>query len=98
VQDVLAVSKEGFHVYTSKWWNAVDALIILAFVVSYVNGSQQCGNQGIKWKPQNVAFIIAEVIFSSAIIMCFFHLTHILQVGDQITVSLSSVFWLNNKY
>ena len=27
---------------------------------------------------------IADVIFSSAVIMCFFHLTHILQVGDQI--------------
>ena len=36
VQEVLAANREGFHVYKSKWWNVVDSLIIVAFVVSYV--------------------------------------------------------------
>ena len=93
VQDVLAVSREGFHVYKSKWWNAVDSLIILAFVASYVIWFSAMWHSGNKWKPLNVALIyhIADVIFSSAVIVFlsnyrFFHLTHILQVGDQIIV------------
>ena len=81
VQEVLAVNREGFHVYKSKWWNVVDSLTILAFVVSYV-----IWYSGNKWEPGNVAFVFADVIFSGAIVMSFFHLTHIFQVGDQILV------------
>ena len=83
VQEVVAASREGFHVYKSKWWNVVDSLIIVAFLVSYV-----IWYSGNKWEPQNVAFVIADVIFSSAIVMSFFHLTHIFQVGDQIIVKV----------
>ena len=94
VQEVVAVSREGFHVYKSKWWNVVDSLIILAFVVSYVTWYS-----GNKWNPENVTFVVADVIFSSAIVMSFFHLTHIFQVGDQLIVRVFfSMFLLNNKY
>ena len=88
VQEVLAVSREGFHVYKSKWWNVVDSLIIVAFVVSYVIWFSAMWYSGNKWKPQNVVFLIADVIFSSAIVLSFFHLTHIFQVGDQIIVKV----------
>ena len=86
VQEVLAASREGFHVYKSKWWNGVDSVIILAFLVSYAIWFAAMWQSGNKWKPENHVFIIADVIFSSAIVMSFFHLTHIFQVGDQITV------------
>ncbi|XP_074637783.1 short transient receptor potential channel 5-like isoform X2 [Acropora palmata] len=37
---------------------------------------------GKKWRPEKNAFIAADVIFSSAIIISFFHLTHIFQVDS----------------
>ena len=86
VQEVLVASREGFHVYKSKWWNIVDSLIIVAFVASYVIWFSAMWYSGNKWEPENVAFLIADVIFSSAVVMSFFHLTHIFQVGDQIIV------------
>ena len=96
VQEVLAVSREGFHVYKSKWWNVVDLVIISVFLVSYVIWFVAMWQSGNKWKPEKLPFIIADVIFSSAIVMSFFHLTHIFQVGDQ--KIFFSVIWLNNKY
>ncbi|XP_044181648.1 short transient receptor potential channel 7-like [Acropora millepora] len=94
VQEVVAVSREGFHVYKSKWWNVVDSLIILAFVVSYV-----IWYSGNKWNPENVTFVVADVIFSSAIVMSFFHLTHIFQVNSVLgPLQLSLYRMLNDVF
>ena len=82
VQEALAVIREGFFVYISKWWNVVDSVIIFLFVLSFLQWVSVYGYFGKKWKPEKSGFIIADVIFSSAIVISFFHLTHIFQVGD----------------
>ena len=34
------------------------------------------------WKPEKVAFIVADGIYASAAVMAFFHLAHIFQVSS----------------
>ncbi|XP_015764581.1 PREDICTED: transient-receptor-potential-like protein [Acropora digitifera] len=82
IQEFLAAIREGFLVYLSKWWNVVDAVIIFLFVVSFVVWLSAYAHFGKKWRPEKNAFIVADVFFSSAIIISFFHLTHIFQVSD----------------
>ncbi|XP_074637768.1 short transient receptor potential channel 5-like isoform X2 [Acropora palmata] len=82
IQEFLAAIREGFFVYLSKWWNVVDSVIISLFVLSFVVWVSAYFHFGNKWKPEKNAFIVADVIFSSAIIISFFHLTHIFQVDS----------------
>ncbi|XP_074629600.1 short transient receptor potential channel 4-like [Acropora palmata] len=99
VQEVLVASREGIHVYKSKWWNIVDSLIIVAFVASYVIWFSAMWYSGNKWEPENVAFLIADVIFSSAVVMSFFHLTHIFQVDSVLgPLQLSLYRMLNDVF
>ncbi|KAK2555375.1 Short transient receptor potential channel 5 [Acropora cervicornis] len=82
IQELLAAIREGIFVYVSKWWNVVDALIIFFFLVSFAVWLLAYVHFGKKWRPEKNAFILADVIFSSAIIISFFHLTHIFQVDS----------------
>ncbi|XP_067017231.1 short transient receptor potential channel 4-like [Acropora muricata] len=82
IQEFLAAIREGFFVYFSKWWNVVDAVIIFLFVVSFVVWLSAYAHFGKKWRPEKNAFIFADLFFSSAIIISFFHLTHIFQVDS----------------
>ncbi|XP_015778813.1 PREDICTED: short transient receptor potential channel 4-like isoform X2 [Acropora digitifera] len=36
IQELLAANREGVLVYLSKWWNVVDAVIIILFVVAFM--------------------------------------------------------------
>ena len=82
MQELLAAIREGFLVYLSKWWNVFDSVIISLFMLSFVLWVSAYFHFGNKWKPEKNAFIAADVIYSSAIIISFFHLTHIFQVSD----------------
>ncbi|KAK2555386.1 Short transient receptor potential channel 5 [Acropora cervicornis] len=82
IQELLAAIREGFLVYLSKWWNVFDSVIISLFMLSFVVWVTAYFHFGNKWKPEKNAFIAADVIYSSAIIISFFHLTHIFQVDS----------------
>ncbi|XP_015764521.1 PREDICTED: short transient receptor potential channel 4-like isoform X2 [Acropora digitifera] len=82
IQEFLAAIREGFFFYLSKWWNIVDSVIISLFMLSLVLWVSAYFHFGNEWKPEKDAFIAADVIFSSAIIISFFHLTHIFQVDS----------------
>ena len=84
VQEVLASCREGCFIYFSKWWNVVDTMIVVLFALAYAMWGISYAYFGRQWKPENNAFITADVLFSSGIIMAFFHLTHIFQVRAQI--------------
>ncbi|XP_068731827.1 short transient receptor potential channel 4-like isoform X2 [Montipora capricornis] len=80
VQEVLASCREGCFIYFSKWWNVVDTMIIVLFALAYAIWGISYASFGRQWKPEKTAFITADVLFSSGIIMAFFHLTHIFQI------------------
>ena len=82
IQELLAAIREGVLVYLSKWWNVFDSVIISLFMLSFVLWVSAYFHFGNKWKPEKNEFIAADVIYSSAIIISFFHLTHIFQVSD----------------
>ncbi|XP_067017232.1 short transient receptor potential channel 5-like isoform X1 [Acropora muricata] len=82
MQELLAAIREGFLVYLSKWWNVFDSVIISLLMLSFVLWVSAYFYFGNKWKPEKNAFIAADVIYSSAIIISFFHLTHIFQVDS----------------
>ncbi|XP_068695743.1 short transient receptor potential channel 4-like [Montipora foliosa] len=82
VQEVLASCREGCFIYFSKWWNVVDTMIVVLFALAYAIWGISYAYFGWQWKPENNAFITADVLFSSGIIMAFFHLTHIFQVDS----------------
>ena len=83
VQEFLAFWREGCFIYFSKWWNVVDTMIILLFGFAYATWGISYAYFGWQWKPEKTAFITADVLFSSGIILAFFHLTHLFQVGAQ---------------
>ncbi|XP_068731891.1 short transient receptor potential channel 5-like isoform X1 [Montipora capricornis] len=82
VQEFLAYWREGCFIYFSKWWNVVDTMIILLFFSSYSIWVIFFAYYSKHWKPEKTPFIIAEVFFSSGIIVAFFHLSHIFQVDS----------------
>ncbi|XP_068731801.1 transient-receptor-potential-like protein [Montipora capricornis] len=82
VQEFLAFWREGCFIYFSKWWNVVDTMIILLFGFAYATWGISYAYFGGQWKPEKTAFITADVLFSSGIILAFFHLTHIFQVDS----------------
>ena len=80
VQESLEAGRQGFYVYISKWWNVVDTVIILFFLLAYAIWLFSWVRFG-KWKPEDPGFIVADVLYASATVMAFFHLTHIFQVS-----------------
>ena len=73
--------RQGFLNYTSKWWNVVDTLIVLTFLLSYTVWLSAWGYYG-EWKPKKSAFIVADVFYASATVMAFFHLAHVFQINS----------------
>ncbi|XP_078384472.1 short transient receptor potential channel 4-like isoform X1 [Oculina patagonica] len=81
LQGALEITRRGFLNYFSKWWNVVDTLIVLTFLLSYIVWLSAWGIYG-EWKPRKDAFIVSNTIYASATVMAFFHLAHILQVNS----------------
>ena len=81
LQEFLEAQRQGFYVYMSKWWNVVDTLIIVTFLASYAVWLLSWFYYG-KWKPRKAAFIVADVLYASATVIAYFHLTHIFQVDS----------------
>ncbi|XP_068695738.1 short transient receptor potential channel 6-like isoform X2 [Montipora foliosa] len=82
VQEFLEFWREGYFIYFSKWWNVVDTMIILLFASAYSIWLTSFAYYGKQWKPEKTSFIIADVFFSSGIVVAFFHLTHAFQVDS----------------
>ena len=80
MQEFLEARRQGYYVYMSKWWNIVDTIIISTFLVGYAMWIISWGSFG-KWNPREQVFVIADVLYASATVMAFFHLTHIFQVS-----------------
>ena len=80
MQEILEAKRQGCYVYMSKWWNIVDMVIIFTFVVSYVMWWISWSSFG-KWDPREQVFVFADVLYASATVVAFFHLTHIFQVS-----------------
>ncbi|KAJ7377773.1 Short transient receptor putative channel 4 [Desmophyllum pertusum] len=79
--EFLEAQRQGFYVYMSKWWNVVDTLIIVTFLAAYAVWLLSWVHYG-KWKPRKAAFIVANVLYASATVIAYFHLTHIFQVDS----------------
>ena len=62
----------------------MGTMIVVLFALSYAMWGISFASFGKQWIPENNAVIAADVLFSSGIIMAFFHLTHIFQVRAQI--------------
>lgn len=73
--------RQGFYVYLSKWWNVVDTLIVVNFLVAYAVWLLAWTYYG-NWKPRKLSFIVANVLYASATLVAYFHLTHIFQVDS----------------
>ena len=71
LQEALEATRQGFLNYFSKWWNVVDALIVITFLLSYTVWLSAWGYYG-EWKPRKSAFIVADAIYASASVMAFF--------------------------
>lgn len=82
LQESLEARRQGFYVYMSKWWNVVDTLIIFTFLVAYAVWLLAWMYYGKLWKPRKSAFIVANVLYASATVVAYFHLTHIFQVDS----------------
>ena len=83
VQEVMALCRQGVYNYMSKWWNVVDMVIIITFLTAYIVWLATWGFSGKKWKPHVPGFVVADVIYASATVLAFFHLTHIFQVRNK---------------
>ena len=82
VVELLEVYRQGLVIYYSKWWNVVDTLIIVTFIVAYVLWLIAWGANDNQWKPRSPEFIWADMIYASASVMAFFHLAHVFQVNS----------------
>jgi len=85
LQEILEARRQGFYIYISKWWNVVDTVVIVTFSMAYAVWLLSWLHFG-KWKPQKPAFVLADVLYASATVIAFFHLTHILQVCSRMTL------------
>ena len=81
LQEAFKATRQGFLNYISKWWNVVNILIVFTFLVSYTLWLSAWGYYG-EWKPTKSAFIVADTIYASAIVMAFCHLAHVFQVSS----------------
>ena len=81
LQESLEAHRQGVYFYLSKWWNVVDTLIVVNFVVSYAVWLLAWVHYK-KWEPRKPSFIVADVLYASASVVAYFHLTHIFQVDS----------------
>ena len=81
LQEAQEIIRCGFLNYFSKWWNVVETLIVLLFLLSYVIWLSAWVRYG-EWKPRKPEFTVADIIYASGTVMAFFHLAHILQVNS----------------
>ena len=82
LQECLEALRQGFYIYMSKWWNVVDTLIIVTFMTAYAVWLLAWGYYQRIWKPREPLFIVADVLYASATVVAYFHLTHIFQVDS----------------
>ena len=66
----------------SKWWNVVDTLIIVIFLTAYSVWLLAWTYYHRKWMPRKSSFVLADVLYASATVVAYFHLTHIFQVDS----------------
>ena len=81
LQEAFKAKRQGFLNYISKWWNVVDTLIVLTFLLSYAVWLSAWGYYK-EWKPRKPAFIVADTIYASATVIAFCHLAHVFQVSS----------------
>ena len=51
IQEIVEIWRQGAFIYFSKWWNVVDTVIILTFMVAYVLWLVAWRVYG-EWKPE----------------------------------------------
>lgn len=81
IQEIVEIWRQGAFIYFSKWWNVVDTVIILTFMVAYVLWLVAWRVYG-EWKPEKKSFIVADAIYASASVIAYFHLAHFFQVNS----------------
>ena len=81
IQEIVEAWRQGAFIYFSKWWNVVDTVIILTFIVAYGLWLIAWGIYG-EWKPEKKVFIYADGIYASACVVAYFHLAHFFQVNS----------------
>ena len=81
LQEAQEAHRQGLFIYFSKWWNVVDTLIVFTFLLAYTLWLSAWGYYG-EWKPEKIAFIVADGIYASATVVAFFHLAHVFQVSS----------------
>ena len=90
LQESLEARRQGFYIYISKWWNVVDTLIIVTFLTAYAVWLLAWTYYHKNWLPRKSSFVVADVLYASAIVVAYFHLTHIFQVDSVLgTLQLS---------
>lgn len=82
LQESLEARRQGFYIYISKWWNVVDTLIIVTFLTAYAVWLLAWTYYHKNWLPRKSSFVVADVLYASAIVVAYFHLTHIFQVDS----------------
>ena len=81
IQEFMEACKQGPFIYFSKWWNVVDTVIILTFIVAFLMWKSARFVYG-EWRPEKKLFIVADAIYASASIVAYFHLAHFFQVSS----------------
>ena len=81
IQEIVEAWRQGAFIYFSKWWNVVDIVIILTFVVAYTVWLAAWGGNE-EWKPEKKLYIVADAIYASASVVAYFHLAHFFQVNS----------------
>ena len=82
LQEIWEVPKQGFRIYFSKWWNIVDAITLSLFLAAYIVWFLTWLSVHEEWQPRKNAFIVADVLYASATVLAFFHLSHAFQVSS----------------
>ena len=82
LQEIWEVSKQGFRIYISKWWNVVDTITFLTLLAAYTVWLSTWLSVYKEWQPRKNAFIVADVLYASATVLAFFHLAHAFQVSS----------------
>ena len=80
LQEIWEVPKQGFRIYFSKWWNIVDTITLSLFLAAYIVWLLTWLSVYEEWQPRKNAFIVADVLYASATVLAFFHLSHAFQV------------------
>lgn len=80
-QEIWEALTQGCRLYFTKWWNIVDIVTLLTFLMAYTVWIVAWAIYG-EWQPREKPFIVADVLYASAAVMAFFHLTHYFQVNS----------------